>query len=108
MVGSLQIHANQGQFRTGWFVESVCSASLVVLVIRSRKSLLRSRPSKYLLGATIATVVLAVTLPFTPLGHLLGFSSLPASFLLVLATIVTAYIVSSELVKVAFYKNVKS
>jgi Mg2+-importing ATPase len=104
----LVFHANQGQFRTGWFVESVCSASLVVLVIRSRKSFLRSRPSKYLLIATLLTVVLSVILPFTLLGSILGFSPLPASFLLLLATIVTAYIISSEMVKTAFYKRVKS
>ena len=49
----LVFHANQDQFRTGWFVESVCSASLVVLVIRSRKSFFRSKPSKYLSIATL-------------------------------------------------------
>src|SRR5437016_1793276 len=41
----LVFHATQDQFRTGWFLESVCSASLIVLVIRSRKPFFRSRPS---------------------------------------------------------------
>jgi Mg2+-importing ATPase len=31
------LRATQDQFRTGWFLESVISGSLVVLVIRSRK-----------------------------------------------------------------------
>jgi len=35
-------------FRTGWFVESVISASLIVLVIRSQRSLFKSfRGSTY-------------------------------------------------------------
>jgi len=104
----LVFHANQNQFRTGWFVESVCSASLVVLVVRTRRSFLRSRPSKYLLLTTFATVGTALILPFTPLGPILGFSQIPVPFLLLLASIVAVYIISSELVKAAFYRRVSS
>jgi Mg2+-importing ATPase len=103
----LVFHANQAQFRTGWFVESVCSASLVVLVIRSRKSIRRSRPSKSLLLATVSIVAVALILPFTALGLILGFSPLPVSLLLALGTIVTAYIIASELAKAAFYRRVR-
>jgi len=103
----LVFHATQAQFRTGWFVESVCSASLVVLVIRSRESIWRSRPSKYLLLATVSIVAVALILPFTALGLILGFSPPPISLLLVLGTIVTAYIIASELAKGVFYKRVR-
>jgi Mg2+-importing ATPase len=105
----LVFRANQDQFRTGtgWFVESVCSASLVVLAIRSRKPFFRSRPSKYLLIATCLTVVVALILPFTPLAPTLGFSPLPGSILLLLAAIVIVYIISSEVAKTLFYKRVK-
>ena len=41
----LVLHATQAQFRTGWFVESVISASLIVLVIRTRRPFFRSRPA---------------------------------------------------------------
>src|SRR5437763_5785035 len=44
----LIFHATQAEFRTAGILESVCSASLIVLVIRSRKPFFRSRPSKYL------------------------------------------------------------
>ena len=43
----LILHATQDQFRTGWLLESVISASLIVLVIRSRKLFCKSRPSKW-------------------------------------------------------------
>jgi len=43
------LHAPQDQFRTGWFIKSVISASLIVLVIRSRKPFFKSKPGKYLL-----------------------------------------------------------
>jgi Mg2+-importing ATPase len=101
------LHATQDQFRTGWFLESVISASLIVLVIRSRKPFFKSRPSKYLLFATIIVVIATVILPFTPLGEIFGFSQLPILFLLLIAMIVVGYIISAELGKTAFYEKVK-
>src|SRR5712692_3174663 len=101
------LHATQDQFRTGWFLESVVSAALIVLVIRSRKPFFKSRPAKYLLMATLLTVIVTLILPFTPLGEIFGFSQLPISFLLLLGTIVVVYIISAEMVKVVFYKRVK-
>src|SRR5438309_7723081 len=95
----LVFHATQDQFRTGWFLESVCSASLIVLVIRSRKPFFRSKPSKYLFVATLSTVVLTLILPFTPLGMIFGFSPLPISFLLLVVIIVMGYIISAEMAK---------
>jgi Mg2+-importing ATPase len=73
----LILHATQVQFRTGWFLESVISASLIVLVIRSRKPFFKSRPGKYLLIATLSIVVVTVIVPFTPSCH--DFWILPAA-----------------------------
>ncbi len=100
------LHATKDQFRTGWFLESVVSASLIVLVIRSRKPFFKSRPAKYLVVATLMTVVVTVALPFTPLGGIFGFSRPPLSFLLLIAIVVVLYIVSAEVVKAVFYKRV--
>ena len=101
------VHAAQDQFRTGWFLESVVSASLIVLVIRSRRPFFKSRPAKYLLIATLVTVVVTVALPFTPLGGIFEFRGLPIALLLLIAVIVALYIVSAEVVKTVFYKMVK-
>jgi len=103
----LVFHSTQDQFRTGWFWESVCSASLIVLVIRSRKPFFRSMPSKYLFVATLSTVVITLVLPFTSLGLIFGFRPLPMSFLLLVAVIVTGYIISAEMAKAIFYKRVR-
>jgi Mg2+-importing ATPase len=103
----LILHATQDQFRTGWFLESVVSASLIVLVIRSRKPFFKSRPAKYLLIATLLTVIVTVILPFTPLGEVFGFSQLPISFFVLIGIIIIAYIITAEMAKKAFYKKVK-
>jgi P-type Mg2+ transporter len=103
----LLLHAQPEQFRTGWFMESVVSASLVVLVVRTRKSIFSSKPGKYLFWATLVTVIVALIIPFTPLAQLLGFRALPLHFLLVLGAIVALYVIAAESVKHVFYQKVK-
>jgi P-type Mg2+ transporter len=103
----LILHANEGQFRTGWFLESVISASMIVLVIRSRKPFFRSRPGKYLLIATLSIATITLILPFTPLGNIFGFTPLPLSTYLFLMLIVAVYILAAEITKRIFYKKVK-
>jgi P-type Mg2+ transporter len=103
----LILHATEGQFRTGWFIESVISASIIVLVIRSRKPFFRSRPGKYLLIATLSIAVITLFLPITPLGNIFGFSPLPIKTYLLLLLIVAIYILAAEITKKIFYKKVK-
>ncbi len=103
----LVLRANEAQFRTGWFIESVISASIIVLVIRSRKPFFRSRPGKYLLMATLSIAVITLILPFTPLGNVFGFSPLNLSTYLLLLLIVAVYIIAAEITKTIFYKKVK-
>jgi Mg2+-importing ATPase len=102
----LILHATTDQFRTGWFLESVISASVTVLVIRTRKSFFRSKPGKYLLIATLLIVAVAVLFPFTPLAELLGFQPLPMTILLVIGIIVVLYMIAAEIAKRSFYKRV--
>ncbi len=102
----LVLHANEGQFRTGWFLESVISASMIVLVIRSRKPFFKSKPGKYLLIATLSIAVITLIFPFTPLGKVFGFSPLTFSTYLLLLMIVLIYIVAAEITKRIFYKKV--
>jgi Mg2+-importing ATPase len=101
------LHATVDQFRTGWFMESVISASLIVLVIRTQGPLFKSRPSKYLLFATVAVVIATILLPFVAFAKLFGFVPISSSFILFTAIIVGLYIVSAELTKRVFYKRVK-
>ena len=102
------VHATDVQFRTGWFIESVVSASLIVLVIRSRQPFFKSVPGKYLSIATICVAIAALIIPYTPLAGLLGLTTLPIWVLMVIAIIVVSYIFIAEVAKKQFYKIVKS
>jgi Mg2+-importing ATPase len=103
----LILNANEYLFRTGWFVESVLSASIVVLIIRSKNIFYKSRPSKYLTTAIILTAIFATVIPYTVIGNIFGFVRLPLNFLLIMLLILVIYMASAEIVKRIFYRHVK-
>jgi Mg2+-importing ATPase len=96
----------QGQFQTAWFVESLCSQTLVVLIIRTRKvPFYKSKPSKYLVLMLLSVISFAIIMPFTPIGAFFGFVPPPLAFYLALAGILGAYALLAETVKKWFYKR---
>ncbi|HET7345358.1 MAG TPA: magnesium-translocating P-type ATPase [Nitrososphaeraceae archaeon] len=104
---SLVLHSGTDQFRTAWFMESVISACMVVLVIRTRKPLFKSKPRRHLLLATLFVAGITVILPFTPLAQIFGFIGLHPLYLVAIGVIVLFYIITAEIVKKIFYKRVK-
>jgi len=98
------LHANPAQFQTGWWIESIISAALVVLVIRTRKPFYKSRPGKYLLAATLAIVAATLLIPFTPLKIPFGFTTLPLIFYFAVSAIIVLYIATAEIAKHFFYR----
>ncbi|MFS6827977.1 cation transporting ATPase C-terminal domain-containing protein [Cyanobium sp. ATX-6F1] len=86
-------------------MESVISAASIVLVVRTRGPLLRSRPSRPLMLATLVVVLLTLLLPYSPLAAPFGFVPLPASFLALLALILLAYVLAAEAAKGWFYRQ---
>ena len=98
-------HATTDQFRSGWFVESVVSASMIVLVIRTRRAPFRSRPSRQLLTATLLIVAVTVLLPFSPIAGFLGFEPLSLPILGMIGVIVALYVGTAEAAKHLFYRR---
>jgi len=100
------LKAGAAEFRTGWFIESVTSASLIVLVVRTSGVFFRQRPGKWLMLSTSLVVISTIMLPLTPLAGPLGFTSLPWRFYCYLGAIVVCYIATAEIAKRIFYKMV--
>jgi P-type Mg2+ transporter len=97
---------NAALFQTGWFIESLCSQTLVVLIIRTRRvPFYKSKPSKYLAIMLLSVISFAIAVPYTPIGAFFGFVPPPPAFFLVLAGILGAYAVLAETVKRVFYKR---
>ncbi len=101
----LVLRATEAELRTGWFVESVVSSALIVLVIRTRRTFFQSRPSQSLSIATLLVVGLTLLLPYSPLARLLGFVPLPPVFLVALGPILLLYVVAAEAAKTVFYRR---
>ncbi len=99
------LKASPDEFRTGWFVESVISASSIVLIIRTFRRFYRSRPSMYLLFAVLAIIALTCALPFMSISKLFSFTRLPLIFYIAVAAITIAYIISVEIAKHFFFKK---
>lgn len=103
----LVMKANQDLFHTGWFVESVLSAGMVVFMVRTRLSFRRSRPSRAMLVMTLLVAAITLALPYSPLAGLLGFQPLPAIYLVGIAGIILAYLIAAELTKRWFYRGAR-
>lgn len=103
----LFLQASVSEFRTAWFIESVVSATLIVLVVRTFKPFFTSWPSKSLLIAVLGVVIFTTLLPIMPFSHQLGFTTLHGKFYLAVAFIIVIYVISVELAKLVFIKKMR-
>jgi Mg2+-importing ATPase len=99
--------SGQTIFHTGWFVESVISATLVVFALRTRKTAWRSRPARTMVLVTVLVMLIALILPVSPLAGLMGFAPLPIHYLVAIFAIVLAFFFSAELAKRWFYRLIR-
>jgi len=97
--------ATEPLFQTAWFLESLSTQTLVIFLIRTRKTpFYRSTPSKLLMLSSLGVVAVALVLPFTPLGALFGLVRLPLMFYVALAALVALYLALVEIIKRRFYR----
>ncbi|HZD58687.1 MAG TPA: HAD-IC family P-type ATPase, partial [Anaerolineales bacterium] len=101
----LFMHAGQAGFHTGWFIESVLSAGLVVFALRTQLPISRSHPSRPMLLVTAMVMLVTLALPYSPLADVLGFRPLQPAFLLAIAIIMSLYFLAAELTKRWFFRH---
>jgi Mg2+-importing ATPase len=102
-------NAQASLFQTAWFIESICTQTLIIFVIRTTVvPFYRSRPSSLLIGSTFLIVAVACILPFTVLGSVFGFVHPPLSFFGILAGLVIGYLILVEITKRWFYRKYAS
>jgi P-type Mg2+ transporter len=98
-------HASPEQFRTGWFIESVISATAIILVIRTKKPFFKSRPSNYLIFSVFSVIGLTLIVPFTYIGSIFHLDILSFNFYLFIIFIMVLYVLITEIGKKLFYRN---
>jgi P-type Mg2+ transporter len=90
------------EFRSAWFLESLLTEVAIIYVIRTKKSVFKSRPSALLLILSIAILAIAVSLTYIPDLTILGMVPLPSSLLMTIFVITVMYGITSELLKRKF------
>lgn len=99
------LHAGKSEFRTGWFVESIVTQTLVIFLIRTRRiPFFSSRPSPPMIITPIISAAIGLAIAFSPAAHVLGFAGLPIAFFLILLGMIGAYLVLIEAAKSWFYR----
>jgi len=97
--------AGAAEFRTGWFVESVLTELLILVIVRTQRPVFRSRPGRALSIALVAVAVATLALPYSPFAGPLGFAPLPAPVLAAVIGITALYAVASEAAKCWFFRR---
>ncbi len=92
-------HADIPTFRAAWFIESMATQILVVLIIRTSGPAWRLPPGRVLLATLLGSLGVALALPFAPFAHVLGFAAPGLWLCLAIAALVTGYLLLAELGK---------
>jgi Mg2+-importing ATPase len=98
--------AGPALFHSAWFMVSLLTELVALLLLRTHLPLSRSRPSRLLLGATVAVALLALALPYSAApARLLGFVPLPLPLLAALIGVVLGYAAATEAAKRWFWRR---
>ena len=92
--------------QTSWFIGSILTELVFLFCIRTRLPFYKaSRPSGYVLVMTVVAAALTILIPYTSFGQTL-FSFVPPSLpsLGIILSLVAAFFISAELVKLAYYR----
>jgi P-type Mg2+ transporter len=98
-------HAGPELFRSGWFIESLATQTLVIFVIRTRRvPFFRSKPSLPLTLAALGVVTIGIVLPLSPIADVLGFVAPPGTFFVVILGLILAYLALAQVGTWLFYR----
>lgn len=101
----LLFKANEQFFQTGWMLESVISAMVVMLIVRTKRPVIKSKPSNKLLLAIVLVAIGLIAIIYSPINTYLGLIALPAQALLSMLGISLIYALTAEILKKQFYKH---
>ena len=102
------LKVKEAAFQTGWFIESALTQLLILFIVRTHKSFIKSKPGKYLFLLSILGLVLTFILPYLPFSDSIGFVPLPFMQIGLMILITITYIVTADILKVWFFKKYRS
>ena len=99
-------YTDAATFQTVWFTISLLTELVVVLVLRTRRFSLKSRPSPLLLWTTLVMAGAGLAIPFLPgVGPLFNFERPSLALMGFSIFVVLAYAAATEVTKRMFYRR---
>ncbi len=99
-------HASQIEFHTGWFLESLCTQTLVIHIIRTGKiPFVESKPSRFLMATSIFIIAAGFFITFSFLAGPFGFARPSWSYCLALFLIIGGYLITTQKMKMWYAKK---
>ena len=97
--------ADETLFQTGWMLESVISAMVVMLIVRTARPVMKSKPSKKLLRSVVFVSLILISIIYSPINSYLGLMALPLKAFLSMLCISAVYAFVAEILKKRFYQH---
>lgn len=104
----LIFEAREGIFQSGWFVLSILTELLTLLVMRTQRPFFKSKPAPILTYTSLAVAVLTLIIPYLTISNIMDIEPIPFKIMASLLAIAAAYIVVTELAKHVFYRHEQS
>lgn len=101
----LVFKANETLFHSSWFVLSVMTELVILLIMRTQKPFFKSKPAPILIYSTIGVAIVTLLMTLLPFNHFFGLAPIPLDVLLPLLGIVVLYVLVSEIAKYFFYRK---
>ncbi|MFI0793668.1 magnesium-translocating P-type ATPase [Micromonospora rubida] len=92
-------HVPTDVFRAAWFIQFTVTEIIALMVLRTNRTFLRSRPSMALAGTGLLLIAITVALPFSPLAEPLGLAPLPGTVVATLAALTIVNVAANEFAK---------
>lgn len=91
-------------FQTGWFVESTLAGLMILMVIRTQRPFLLSKPGALFLFAVLSITAITIWIPYSPFSASLGFVTPPPMLTVIALGVTVLYGIGMEIVKSLFYR----
>lgn len=101
----LLFHTNEEHFQSGWFFVSAVTELLMLLIVRTARPALQSKPSRFILVSSLLVVLTVLIIPYLPVGAALGFEPLPLPLQAGLIGIAMLYGILVEQTKKLFFRH---
>jgi len=100
------LQADIPSFRSGWFIESLATQALVIIILRTKiVPFFKSKPSIYMILSSVGIFLAAIFITQSSPSHSFSFGHLPLIYWVFLTGIILLNALFMEILKNWFYKR---